>query len=190
MGETALHVGTGLVGFGAGLGTFLEGAIRKAGQEIPTRKYIEDMMEGIGPASDPHYWENLKKQVAAVSSERTYTPRTPQGKALSEIVTSPFQLLHYMSEGASQAPLARMLFTEDQRHAVAYAHEILLGGILGEIGMGVIGRVRAKKFQQEFSTAVKETETAPVAGLLPKNAESLLATAEEIITAAEKHPEI
>jgi hypothetical protein len=197
VGETALQLGSGLIGGGVGLVNFIEGTIRKAGQELPTRKYIEDMVAGTGPPSDPHYWKNLTAQTHKLASDFTYTPRTPGGQRLSAAVNYPLQALHYMSQGASQQALSRMLFTEDQRHAVAYAHELVTMGTLGEIGMGVLGRVRSKRFQDEFSTAAREVfgtpgapDTAQPVALLPKNAESLLATAEQIIHAAESRPEI
>lgn len=170
-GEAAASMATGMVGATAGV----------AGV---TQQLLSDIERSV-PA-DAHYWEHLVKKGHEISAQYTYEPRTPEGKAALERVAPAMEALHAFSERASQAPLSRMLFTEDQRKAVAYAHELLTMMALGELGgaaKGIIGRKLSGDFQKSFIEATKEPSGGPSTTRLGELADA-------IAVKAQKSPEI
>jgi hypothetical protein len=168
-GEAALSVGTGMVG----------GAIGLMGA-------AEQIARDIGTPSGPNYWKNLVDQSKKLSEEFTYAPKTEEGKRAIGAIAPVFDYLHWFSRRASEAPIARMFLNEDQREALAYAHEIVtmaVGGHFLTTGVRALGRNRVKTFQDNFVEASKEPSGGPAT-------EKLLKVADEIRTKAETTPEI
>ncbi len=164
-GEAALSLGTGLIG-----GT------------LGAAEFVSKALMDIGGPEQPHYWDNLVKGVQKTAREFSYEPKTEEGQRITSAISTPLEVIHKMSEGASEAPLSRMLFTEDQRKAVAYAHELVTMVALGEFAGAATSSMRGTtaKFKSEFVRAAKEGST---------QSEPLLRAAEEVVKKAESVPE-
>ncbi len=164
-GEAALSLGTGLIG-----GT------------LGATEFVSKALMDIGGPEQPHYWDNLVKGVQKTAREFSYEPKTEEGRRITSAISTPLEVIHKMSEGASEAPLSRMLFTEDQRKAVAYAHELVTMVALGEFAGAATSSMRGTtaRFKSEFVKVAKEGTT---------QSEPLLRAAEEVVRKAESVPE-
>lgn len=165
VGEAVLSTATGLAGGLAGMGTFGAGAI--AAPVLYTMKT---------PEKRATYWADLVKASKEIGSRMTYEPRTEVGKLLMAAPNAAMETLAKISERASEAPIAKLLLTPDQREALKYAHEIVTIGLLTEGAIKGLGGVRSKiaKFKTEFS--------------LPEPTLGLVTAAEDLITAVQSDP--
>jgi len=239
VGETALQAGTGLAASTAGVAGFAGGAALRLLQNTLPFNITPETVSGLQP-DDPNYWRNLVQNVQEFAARHTYEPQTEAGRQISTAVNAPLAILHEVSQRASEAPLARLLLTDDQRHALAYAHEIVLMAAAGEIGgaalrslRGKIGTFRERLGAETGGGAPSEGGTPPLqlpvgperlalppGGRLPSEggpplvtppppipgvrataeggspftptapSEGLLASAQDLITSAERIPEV
>lgn len=161
-GEAVLSLGTGMVGGTIGVANFIEQSVRDIGSDKPE-----------------NYWKNLVEKSKKLGEEFTYAPKTEIGQETAKALSLPFEALHEFSQRASEAPLSRMLFTPDQRAAVAYAHELVTMALAGKIAHEITGTMRSKisAYKSEF-TKVEQGTSSPL--LLAERAESLIEASKNV----------
>jgi len=107
-GEIGLGIAGGMVGYIGGASTFIANAIADLGKQ-----------------PEANYWKRLYEHSHAIASNFAYQPRTETGQLGMELVGQAMHPLMEFSRIAADAPLVRMVLTEDQRYAVRFAHELL-----------------------------------------------------------------
>lgn len=143
-GEAALSTASGLAGGASSLATVAAGTVMAP---------ILGLMKT--PEKRATYWKDLVEAAKEISSKQTYEPRTEIGKVLLSVPNAVMETIGKISEGASEAALAKLLLTPDQRELLKYAHELVTIGLLTEGTIKALGPVRGKmaKFKSEFAKA-------------------------------------